>query len=61
MTKLNLKEAIGRISLKTNCHDDFDYSSNMNKSLIALSLFALNQCSFPFIYFTSLSYLKRVH
>ena len=44
MTKLNIKEAVGRTSLKKKCHGDVDYSRNMKENLIDLSFFALNQC-----------------
>ena len=46
MTKLNIKEAVGRTSLQKRCHGDVVYCRSMNENLIALSIVALNQCLF---------------
>ena len=43
MTKLNIKEAVGRTSLWKRCQGDVDYSRNMYGNLVTLSFFPLYQ------------------
>ena len=46
MTKLSIKEAVGRVSLWKKCHGDVDYSGNIQRESHSLVIFALNQCLF---------------
>ena len=46
MRKFNIKEGVGRTSLKKKCHGYVDYSRNINENLIAVSFSALNQYLF---------------
>ena len=41
MTKLDIKEAVGRTSLWKTFHGYVDYSRDMYEKLVALSVFAL--------------------